>query len=74
MSLKKLALFTAANMAMAVNGLDVPLYNPTRIDTKTYGVNPKRCKSCISFTWCKKSRGIRPMDVSCGSYKHKKKK
>lgn len=59
-------------MCAAASGIDAPISKP-RIDVKTYGTNPKRCKSCVSFTWCKKSRGIRPMDVSCRSYKRKKK-
>ena len=59
-------------MAMLANGLDVPISKP-QIDVKTYGTNPKRCKSCASFIWCNKHNGIRPMDNACREYKHKKK-
>lgn len=73
MSLKKLALYSAAlDMMRLANGLDVPISKP-RIDIKTYGTNPKKCKSCVSFIWCKQSRNIRPKDNACSSYKCKKK-
>lgn len=71
--LKNLALMTALDMARIANGLDVPLYKPTRIDTKTYGTNPKRCKSCADFSHCKTFLNKSPMGVACKEYKHKKK-
>ena len=73
MSFKKLALYTAALMGAASAGMDVSVPSVKRVDPRMFGTSPKRCKSCVSFTWCKKSRGIRPMDNACGQYKHKKK-
>ena len=70
--LKNLALIASLEMARIANGLDVPIHKP-RIDTKTYGVNPKKCKSCASFIWCNKYKGIRPMDNACREYERKKK-
>ena len=68
MSLKKLALSlaTAANM---IKDWDVVQSPQPRIDPRTFGTNPKKCKTCVSFTWCKQSRNIRPKDVACASYK-----
>ena len=73
MSFKKLALYTAALAAVASAGMDVSVPSVKRADPRMFGTSPKRCKSCVSFSWCKKSKGIRPMDVSCASYKRKKK-
>lgn len=73
MSFKDLALYTAAFMAAASAGMDVSVPSVKRVDHRMFGTSPKRCKSCVSYPWCKKSRGIRPMDAACASYQRKKK-
>ena len=73
MSLKKLALYTAALVGAASAGMDVSVPSVKRADPRMFGTSPKRCKSCASYPWCKKSRNIRPKDKACGGYIHKKK-
>lgn len=71
MSLKKLALYSAA-LNMMANGLDVPISKP-RMDPRTYGTNSKRCKSCMYFNDCQRGLNKNPMSLACREYKHKKK-
>ena len=41
-------------------------------DERTFGYNPKRCKSCEHFSGCHEALNRKPMDRACREYVKRK--